>query len=364
MNWNLGVRVQQSFLKDWVVDVRYLGTRGVHLLSQTVLNKVALVTPSQFLPVYLTAPSQAELNALTVTSAQFSDTSKINPWLGYGFSNSLGVTSYVPQGNSIYHGLAIDVSRRFCWTVPGEGWLPWSHLRDDSTAEVNTTTLLPPRRPQDFRNMRGEWGGFRSRPPAAAHGGVDVGTLRGSADEFQLVPCAPSASGYSFSGTYTAESPQWVTPQGGIDANVNADTASDRTVVNVNGVKGTGSDVRALTNSAGQTVAYVANNPNAQYLTARAGMLANAGRNTLPTRGINNFDMSVARAFVVRERYRAEIRADFYNALNHAQWVPGRVNTIATTARNGETNYLTPQNALFGRWDPQQRSYDPVSCEV
>ena len=38
VNWNFGV--QRSFLKDYVVDVRYLGTRGVHLLLQTMLNRV------------------------------------------------------------------------------------------------------------------------------------------------------------------------------------------------------------------------------------------------------------------------------------------------------------------------------------
>ena len=62
VNWNFGV--QHSFWKDYVVDVRYLGTRGVHLLLQTMLNRVAQVTPTNSLPVYLTAPSQDELNAL------------------------------------------------------------------------------------------------------------------------------------------------------------------------------------------------------------------------------------------------------------------------------------------------------------
>jgi len=32
----------------------------------------------------------------------------------------------------------------------------WSHLMDDSTATINST-LLTPRRPQDFGNLRSEW---------------------------------------------------------------------------------------------------------------------------------------------------------------------------------------------------------------
>ena len=50
----------------------------------------------------------------------------------------------------------------------------------------------------------------------------------------------------------------------------------------------------ALKNSAGATVAYLANNPNAQFIRAQVGALANSGRNILATRGINNWDLSVS----------------------------------------------------------------------
>ncbi len=38
-----------------------------------------------------------------------------------------------------------------------------------------------------------------------------------------------------------------------------------------------------LLNTAGDTVGYLANNPNAQYIVAGAGALATSGRNTLAT---------------------------------------------------------------------------------
>ena len=347
VNWNFGV--QHSFHKDYVVDVRYVGTRGVHLLLQTMLNRVAQVTQSNSLPVYLTAPSQDALNALPLTLNQLQSTSgNINPLAQYGFTNSAGITSYVPQGNSIYHGLAVDVTKRFSGQLMFKGGYTWSHLRDDSTAEINTTSLSP-RRPQDFGNLRPEWASsaLDHRHRLTATWMWDTPWFRQNRNWF----LHKVMSGYSFSGTYTAESPQFVTPQSVLDANLNGDSATDRVVVNTNGVQGTGSDTKALTNSLGQTVAYVALNPTAEFLRARPGVYANSGRNVLAGRGINNFDMSVAKSFSIRERSRMEIRADFYNALNHAQFTPGRINNIAGTQRAGETSYLTPGNVDFGRWD-------------
>jgi hypothetical protein len=345
VNWNFGL--QHSFAKDYVVDVRYLGTRGVHLLLQTMLNRSAQVTPDRSLPVYLTAPSQAELNALPLTLNQL-QAGTINPLAQYGFTSSAGITSYVPQGNSIYHGLAVDVTKRFSGQLMFKTGYTWSHLRDDSTAEINTTSLSP-RRPQDFGNLRPEWASsaLDRRHRLTATWTWDTPWFRSNRNWFLRTAVA----GYAFSGTYTAESPQFVTPQSVFDANLNGDNATDRVIVNTGGIQGTGSDTRALTNSAGQTVAYAAIDPTAEFLRARPGAWANSGRNILAGQGINNFDLSVAKTISTGERSRLEIRADFYNALNHAQFTPGRLNNVASTQRANETSYLTPGNADFGRWN-------------
>jgi hypothetical protein len=352
VNWNFGI--QHSFHKNYVIDVRYLGTRGVHLLLQTQLNHLPLVTPANSLPLYMTAPSQDALNALPLTLTQIqNDFPKINPLAQYGFNNSLGITSYVPQGNSIYHGLAVDVTKRFSSQLMFKGGYTWSLLRDDSTAEINTTTLSP-RRPQDFSNLRPEWAvsALDRRHRLTATWTWDTPWFRSNHNWL----LRDVVGGYSFSGTYTAESPQWVTPQSGIDANLNLDSNTDRTVVNINGVPGTGSDVRALNNSAGQVVAYVAIDPTAQFIRARGGMYANSGRNVLRAYGINNFDMSVAKTFATGERSRLEVRADFYNALNHAQFTPGRINNVLSTQHVGEVNYLTPGLPDFNRFDRYYQS--------
>jgi hypothetical protein len=156
---------------------------------------------------------------------------------------------------------------------------------------------------------------------------------------------------YQVAGVYMAESPEWVTPQSAVDSNLNTDTAGDRVIVNPSGVPGTGSDVTQLKNSGGAVVAYLAANPNAQFIRASLGALATSGRNILPTQGINDFDLNVVKSFSAGERYHVELRADFYNALNHPQYTPGRLDSVVFSSHINETNYLTPGNPLFGKWD-------------
>jgi len=153
-------------------------------------------------------------------------------------------------------------------------------------------------------------------------------------------------------GTYTYESPEYVTVQSGRDSNLNGDSAGDRSITNPAGDPHKGSDVTALTNSAGATVAYLANDPSAMYIRAGVGAYSNTGRNTLPTRPIDNFDMSLAKKFTVREGQTLELRGDFSNIFNHPQFTPGYVNSVRlqnnyTTTRS----FLIPGNVDFAAWD-------------
>ena len=98
--------------------------------------------------------------------------------------------------------------------------------------------------------------------------------------------------------------------------------------MNPAGAANKGSDVTALTNSAGQTVGYLAVDPSARYIRAGLGVFPNAGRNTLTTRPIDNFDMSFAKKFTVREGQWIELKSDFANFFNHQQYTPGYTNSV------------------------------------
>ena len=326
-----------------------LEARALHLLEQTELNRNAVVTPELYLPTYVQAPSRRCLNSLPVTLTQLKALeANNNPLAPYGFTNI--IDTYEPLGNSIYNGVATELRKRFSHHLQFLGAYTWSHLRDDSTADTNTTALSP-RRPQDFGDLRAEWGDSAlDHPNRATATWIYETPWFNHAQNWFL---RGVLGGYQLTGSYIVESGELVTPQGGKDANLNGDTATDRTIINPNGVPNTGTGVSALTNSSGATVAYLANNPNAEYILANLGALADAGRNTLATPRINNWDLSVSKFFTIRERYKLQIRADFFNAFNHPQFTAGLLDDINPVNRSSTdlaTTYLVPGNPLFAQW--------------
>ena len=118
-------------------------------------------------------------------------------------------------------------------------------------------------------------------------------------------------------------------------------SAGDRAILNKSGRPGTGTDVINLCTSslpAGHTcnddadpnfdvspylVGYLAKDPSAQYIRTGIGALSNLGRNTFPTKPINNWDLSVLKRISIRERYKFEIGAQLLNLFNHPQFTPG-----------------------------------------
>jgi hypothetical protein len=110
--------------------------------------------------------------------------------------------------------------------------------------------------------------------------------------------------------------------------------------------------VTALKNSAGQTVGYLATDPSAMYIRAGLGVFPTAGRNTLATRPIDNFDMSFAKKCTLREGHNIEFRGDFGNIFNHPQYTPGYINSVKLNSTyNTSRTFLIPGNPDFGKWD-------------
>ena len=252
------------FAKDYTLDVRYLATRGVHLECPDASEQLAPVTAANSLPTYLQAPSQATLDTLPLTLTQLSDQSHLAPaFAAAGFTNN-ALVEEAPVGNSTYHGLAVQLNRRFSNGLQFIGSYTWSHLIDDSTADF-FTTLLTPRRPEDFQNLRNDKSSsaldHRHRLTFAAV--YDMPFFRTSNRLVRNV-----AGNWSVAPIFTYESPEYVTVLSQTDSNLNGDFYADRTIVNPAGRNGVGSAVDPLTNSNNEIVAYLAENPNARYIQA------------------------------------------------------------------------------------------------
>jgi hypothetical protein len=355
LNGTIGV--QRLLKNDYTIEARYVYTKGVHLWNQSRLNIISPVTPTSYIPTFLSAPSAATLAGLTETLGALQRIPR-NDLAQYGFPNN--IVGYHPWGNSRYNGLALQLTKRYSKNFSVIGAYTWSHAFDDSTA-TNFSTILSPRRAQDYQNMRAEW----------ASSALD------RRQRFTFTPIydfKPFQNGnwlmknvvgnWNISGTYTYQSPEFATVVSGVDSNLNGDPL-DRTIVNPAGVFSQGSSVTGYT-ATGQAVtagsscssgacksivAYVANNPNARFITAGLGALANGGRNQLPLDHINNFDAQIKKSFNFTERIKFDIAAQAFNLLNHSQFIGGALNDVAPIQTEYTSNvFLQPRNSDFGNY--------------
>jgi Carboxypeptidase regulatory-like domain len=338
-DWTLGV--EHRFAKSYTVEVRYVGTHGYYLPVQTRINRQPEIGPAagDFYPTFLTDPGQAAVNAMPVPTLT---SSFVPAYAADGFFSN--ITSYQPIGNSMYHGLAAQITRRFDHGLQFVGAYTYSHAIDDSTAEV-FSTVLTPRRPQDFQDVANDRSNSildrRHRFTLALY--YDLPAFKNDSNWFKR----NLLGNWLVAPIYTYESPEWLDVQSGIDSNLNGDSAGDRTLLNPAGVKGTGSGVTPLCQVVesckqatdamgnpigpmpGPVVAYLAANPKAQYIQAGSGALEPnngllvAGRNTLPSKPVDNIDVNVGKNFHFTERFYFTMQAQFFNVLNHPQFTPG-----------------------------------------
>ncbi len=356
LNWNFGV--QHVFAKDYTLEVRYLVTRGVHQILQTQLNRLSLVSPAHNIPTYLSTPSAATLASLPLTLSDLRAPGSLDPtYTNAGFATT--ITSYQPTGWNKYHGLSVQLNRRFANGLQYLAAYTWSHNIDNSTAEV-ASTYLTPRRPQDFGNLSAEKADSaldrRHRftlsliYEAAWYKSDSSWMKKNLLGNWQVAPI------------YTYEAPEYYTVQSGLDSNLNNDAATDRAIVNPSGTAHTASTVIGLDRNGNQIaptasvaatnpiVAYVATNPNARYIQAGLGAYANGGRNTEATRPIQNVDLSLIKRFSFGEEHaRFDVGAQGLNLFNHPQYIPGSINNtgLVNTFATSVLSYVQVSNPLF-----------------
>jgi len=339
-------------------------------VQQRVMN-ASPVTSANQLPLFYSTPTAAQLAAVPNTLEELQSISLSgNPdapnfilpqYANAGFLNPVLVVNS-PIGNSSYHGLALQLNRRFVNGFQMIGAYTWSHNIDDSTADF-FTTILTPRRPQDFQNLRADRSSsaLDRRHRLTLTGLYDIPLFKGSNSWLMK----NIIGNWQISGIYTYESPEYATVQSARDVNLNGDTWGDRVFVNPNGHGDTGSDVTGIDRSGNPSedpaaiVGYVVNDPTAKYVRAGVGQIPNAGRNTMAIRPTNNVDAGLLKRISVTERVKLQLQGQFSNILNHPQYTGGYINhvdganpaLVAITTGIGVRNMLTPGNSNFNRPD-------------
>lgn len=380
--WTLGV--QHVFHRDYTAEVRYVGTRGVHLDVQDQINVQSPVTNANQLPTSLTGGSVQFNSANTLAALQ----AKVNGAPYYAVQSyyqagltAAAITADMPFGGSNYNGLQTQLTRRFINGLLINAAYTYSRTFDDSTADFNSTALNP-RRPQDSQNIRAEYTrSVLDRPHRFTAAVVyDLPFFKNSNFFMKNL-----VGNWELAPTYTFQSPQVTTPQSVTDSNLNNDSATDRVFINPAGVKGTGTGVVPLVNTSvacptGTTTTGVANNTsnvvlscaantigytagsitgtgtaaafhasNAYYVQGGPGTIPTASRNLLPTGRINNFDLSAFKRLSITERYKLEFGLQAINILNHPQFFPGSLDTVNSIASTGSRNFDTVTNSQFNQ---------------
>ena len=352
-SWNFGI--QHVFHNTYTVEMRYVGTRGIHLPVQQQLNVQPRVTPSLFLPTFTTMPDAATIASLTTTLAQIQAQPNIIP--AYSDAGFVGpITSFQPYGKSIYHGLQTQLTRNFTNNFQMQAAWTWSHAQDNSTADV-FTTLLTPRRPQNSQDFQADYStSALDRRHRITLSAIYLAQPFKSSDNWFLKNILGN---WEIAPQWTFQSPEMFTPQSGVDSNLNGDTAPDRTVVNPQGIRGTGTTVAPIVNAGGATVGYVALDANgvpctsasacAQYIQAGKGALATDKRNSLALPRTNNWDLSLLKRINMTERAYFELGANAFNVFNHSQYVPGSVNTVNSIGYTGITTFVRVNGDSFNK---------------
>jgi hypothetical protein len=352
--WNFGF--QHIFDKNYTLEARYVGTRGIDLPVQSRLNISSPVTATQNLPTFLTqAAAGAYASSATLSLAQLQAMGHYNTAYGAAGFNSAAMVGFMPYGGSKYNGLQVQLGRSFNNGLQYKFAYTWSHAFDNSTADVNSTSLTP-RRAQDFQNYNAEWAtsALDRRHRVSAELIYDSPFMKKSNNWY-----AKNLLGnWQLGPTFIFESPEYATVQSGVDANLNGDSASDRVVYNPQGIGNTGSGSSPVctaalpvgmacstaTNpntgkidAAPYVVGYYANTSTAKYITANLGAYANAPRNTLAMAHITNFDLSAVKRFAITEGQTFEFQCHAYNIFNHPQSVPGSLNDVLSVGTSSAT---------------------------
>ena len=88
----------------------------------------------------------------------------------------------------------------------------------------------------------------------------------------------------------------------------------------------------------------------AAFAVQPAGTFGNLGRNALYGPGQINWDMALTRRFTLKERWKLDFRADFFNIMNHANWNNPGTSNQSSTFGEVTTFYQSSNTRAKSRW--------------
>jgi hypothetical protein len=305
MQWNFNV--QRQLLPNFTLMVAYVGSRGVHQPFRTDNMNIVLPTST---PQGLLWPCGGAIVA-GVCSKPGTGT-PLNPIVGR-------IDQLTWSNNSFYDALQLQVTKRMSRGLQLQGSYTWGKSIDQGSASVignpfgnDTSTLLP------FPQLNRGLSDFNVGQNLILNFTWTLSNLRS-------VPRAASwlLSGWRLGGIYQVSSGLPFTPFVGGDPLGLTNGGNGFT----NSMAGPGCSPAV---NAGNIRSYIKLEcftfPNPSTL------LGNTGRNVLVGPGLSNLDFSLVKEMNVSEAFHVQLRTEFFNILNHANFLPPNNNSALFTA--------------------------------
>ncbi len=228
---------------------------------------------------------------------------------GYGVPVPFNsVDAQLSDGSSIYHGLTVNVQKRFGHSFELLSSYTYSHTIDDST------DLQSPLEPQDSRfpfyergnsdfDQRHRWVTSGVITSASAHGGDSM--WKHLVADFTVAPIIEVSSGRPY------------TVITGTDYRLDLGASNGRPSVGSTGPTAVSPFLPGVTF---ETPTSCLTNAGTQFTVAGIapplGCVGNLGRNTYVTPGFFQFDLRLSRRFPLGERFKLDAIADAFNLTN------------------------------------------------
>ena len=311
--WNLSYQRQIS--NNWVVKANYMGNAGRHIWGSIDIN--------QAVPTAL-GPNGAA--ASTSNTNQRRPTYLLNPVSGAYYGN---IQTTDPGANSSYNGLNLAAEHPFAHNFTLLTNYTWSHCTStwDFAGE-----LAGPVYQNSLNRAGGEKGncGYDHRQAFNASvvinsPGMGEKAIRALTKDWQVSPIFRA---------FTGQPIQLTT---GKDISLTGENLDRPQVIAPTQVYAVPqSDPTYWFNPA----AFMCAGSNAAC-TVFSGQFGNLGRNTVYGPGQILFDMAISRRFQMRERWKLDLRADFFNFANHAN--PANPGTSFSSSTFGQITTYYPQ---------------------
>ncbi len=317
--YHFTLQVERELLKDYLVNIAYVGSRGLKLTRFRTPNggpnsptfPLDPLGLSDTLPPAFSLPPLANLDAPTTS----------RPIAALG-----AFTIFDSSASSNYHSLQVSVTKRFAKGYQLTGAYTWSHAIDDVSDVFDVAGAFT--LPQDDRDLRAERGNanfdVRHRAVISTLSNVPFlsrfNNARGAAGLW--------LGGWQLASIMTYQTGQPFTVNTSFDVNLDGNL-TDR-LGNTDGLIISDSRLQRLILKPGVVLA--------SMLADDAGENGRVGRNTFRASGIFKTDFTIIKNFRINDRQSLVLRVEAFNLWNRTHFgIPVRILEAPSFGRSVDT---------------------------